>query len=111
MVLPGVPNLPAGLTFFREATMDPSSRERSQLFSGVIINYTVFFPYRKVTKRLTAQFYGVKILPKVKLDHLPDTHSVDVVGAEDKDQVRILPLNEIEILGDSVCGSLKPFRA
>ena len=44
----------------------------------------------------------------VKLDHLLDVHPVDVVRAEDRDQVRLGIVDKIEILKNRVGGALVP---
>jgi hypothetical protein len=44
----------------------------------------------------------------VKLHHAGDVHAVDVVGAEDGNQVRVGLLDEVDVLKDGVGRSLVP---
>jgi len=47
----------------------------------------------------------------MEVEHLTDVHPVDVVRAEDGHDVRMMIVDEIEVLIDRVCGPLKPLRA
>ena len=44
----------------------------------------------------------------VKLHHAGDVHAVDVVGAEDGNQVRVSLLDEVDVLKDGISRSLVP---
>ena len=47
----------------------------------------------------------------VVLDHLARVHAVDVVCAEDTDEIRALVVEQVEVLVDRVGGTLEPLRA
>ena len=53
----------------------------------------------------------VGLLLHVEVEHLPDVHAVDVVGAEDEDVVRLLVGDDVEVLVDGVGGALEPLGA
>ena len=42
------------------------------------------------------------------VDHLPDIHAIDVIGAENGDQFGIVPFEQIQILIHAVGGALVP---
>src|SRR5690606_2411315 len=44
----------------------------------------------------------------VFIDHLHGIHAVDMIRAEDTDVVRLLILNQIEVLKDGIGGSFEP---
>ena len=44
----------------------------------------------------------------VEFDHLPDVHSIDMVRAEHKDQVRLRPVDQIDILENGIGRALIP---
>ena len=47
----------------------------------------------------------------VMLDHLARIHAVDVVGAEDTDEIRALVVEQVQVLVDRVGRALEPLRA
>jgi hypothetical protein len=47
----------------------------------------------------------------VEIDHLADVHAVDVVGAEDRDDVRIGLAHEVQVLAHGVRGAPVPALA
>ena len=50
----------------------------------------------------------VRLPLQVKADHLVYVHAVDVVGSEHQDQLRMLILDQVEVLADRVRGALEP---
>ena len=48
---------------------------------------------------------------EMELDHLLHVHPVDMVGAEDRDQVRAVVVEQVEVLKDGVGGTLVPALA
>src|SRR5579884_3923784 len=52
-----------------------------------------------------------RALLHVKLDHLPDIHPVDMIGAENGDNVRVRLLDQVNVLPDRVSGSAIPVLA
>ena len=50
----------------------------------------------------------LRLLCPVEIDHAGDVHAIDVVRAEDGDQVRVGLLDEIHILKDGIGCSLIP---
>ena len=47
----------------------------------------------------------------VKFDHLADVHAIDVIGAEDRDHVRLGLLDQIDVLVNGVGGAAIPVLA
>src|SRR4051812_39009396 len=44
----------------------------------------------------------------VEFDHVGDIHPIDVIGAKDRDNVRVRLFDEVDVLVDGVGGSLIP---
>ena len=44
----------------------------------------------------------------MKINHAGDVHAIDVVGAENRNQVRVGLLDEVNVLKDGIGGSLVP---